>query len=124
MPSYAMPSPDGRTLFVSLGTLYGKEPGAARFVAVFDTADPRRPAQQASIPVGNHTSNRGLVLTGDGKSILTPNNQDHSISVIDVATRKVVRTIPTVNGPAHSVTFHAATGPSKPVGPASPDAKF
>lgn len=119
MPSYAMPSPDGKTLFVSIGTLYGRDAAEARYTAVFDISNPRSPVQQASIEVGNHNANRGLVLTGDGRSILVPNNEDNSVSVIDVATRKVVRTFATVAKPGSMVTFDAKTGPSKPVGPAS-----
>jgi YVTN family beta-propeller protein len=124
MPAYAMPSPDGRTLFVSLGTLYGRDPAEARFTAVFDISNPRNPVQQASIETGNHNANRNLTLTGDGKQILVPNSEDNTVSVIDVATRKVVRTFPTVAKPSHMVTFDGKTGPSKPVGPASAAAKI
>lgn len=123
MPSYAQASIDGKTLFVSLGTLYGRDPGEAKFISVFDISNPARPVQQASIPVGNHNANRHAVLTGDGKFLMIPNGQDNTISVIDTAKREVVRTIATVEKPGAIVTFSDRAGPSKPVGPASSDVK-
>ena len=42
---YAMPSPDGKTVFIEIGTLYGPPNVTAesRFVAVVDLSDPYRP---------------------------------------------------------------------------------
>jgi YVTN family beta-propeller protein len=118
---YAMPSPDGKTVFVEIGTLYGPPNVVAesRFVAVFDLADPSRPIQRASIPVGAGNDTREHALTADGKLLLVTNSLDNSVSVIDVASRQVVRTIETVNRPFRVVTFSDALGPSKPTGPAT-----
>jgi YVTN family beta-propeller protein len=118
---YAMPSPDGKTVFVEIGTLYGPPNVVAesRFVAVFDLSDPHRPVQLPSIPVGAGNDTRDHALTGDGKLLLVPNSLDNSVSVIDVASRQVVRTIPTVARSFRVVTYSAETGPSKPVGPAA-----
>ena len=118
---YAMPSPDGKTVFVEIGTLYGPPNVVAesRFVAVFDLSDPYKPVQLNSIPVGAGNDTRDHALTGDGKLLLVPNSLDNSVSVIDVALRQVVRTMPTVTKPFRVVTFSEGTGPSKPVGPAT-----
>jgi YVTN family beta-propeller protein len=122
---YAMPSSDGKTVFVEIGTLYGPPNVVAesRFVAVFDLSDPYRPVQLDSIPVGAGNDTRDHALTGDGKLLLVPNSMDNSVSVIDTALRQVVRTIPTVTKPFRVVTFSEGTGPSKPVGPATLELK-
>jgi YVTN family beta-propeller protein len=44
---------------------------------------------------------------------------DNSVSVIDIGSRQVVRTIATVTKPFRVVTFSEAIGPSKPAGPAT-----
>jgi YVTN family beta-propeller protein len=118
---YAMPSPDGKTVFVEIGTLYGPPNVVAesRFVAVFDLSDPHRPTQLASIPVGAGNDTREHALTGDGKLLLVTNSLDSSVSVIDVESRQVVRTMPTVTRPFRVVTFSEGIGPSKPTGPAT-----
>jgi YVTN family beta-propeller protein len=91
----------------------------SRFVAVFDLSDPYRPVQLPSIPVGAGNDTRDHALTGDGKLLLVPNSLDNSVSVIDVGSRQVVRTIPTVTKPTRVVTFSEAVGASKPAGPAT-----
>jgi YVTN family beta-propeller protein len=118
---YAMPAPDGKTVFVEVGTLYGPPNVVAesRFVAVFDLSDPYRPAQLPSIPVGAGNDTRDHALTGDGKLLLVPNSLDNSVSVIDVGSRQVVRTVPTVTKPFRVVTLSEGIGPSKPAGPAT-----
>ncbi len=120
-PQYAMPSPDGKTLFVEIGTLYGPPNVVAesRLLAVFDLSDPHRPTQLPSIAVGAGNDTREHALTGDGKLLLVTNSLDNSVSVIDVASRQVVRTIPTVTRPYRVVTFSEGIGPSKPTGPAT-----
>src|SRR5919197_4498329 len=118
---YAMPSPDGKTVFIEVGTLYGPPNVVAesRFVAVFDLSDPYRPVQLASISVGAGNDTRDHALTGDGKLLLVPNSLDNSVSVIDVGSRQVVRTIPTVTKPTRVVAFSEAVGASTPAGPAT-----
>lgn len=118
---YAMPAPDGKTVFVEIGTLYGPPnvPAESRFVAVFDLTDPYRPVQLPSISVGAGNDTREHALTGDGALLVVTNSLENSVSVIDVRSRQVVRTIPTVNRPYRVVTFSEELGPSKPVGPAT-----
>lgn len=118
---YAMPAPDGKTVFVEIGTLYGPPnvPAESRFVAVFDLTDPYRPVQLPSISVGAGNDTREHALTGDGALLVVTNSLENSVSVIDVRSRQVMRTIPTVNRPYRVVTFSEELGPSKPVGPAT-----
>jgi YVTN family beta-propeller protein len=118
---YAMPSPDGKTVFVEIGTLYGPPNliAESRFVAVFDLSDPHRPIQRASIRVGAGNDTREHALTADGKLLLVTNSLENSVSVIDVASRQVLQTIPTVTKPFRVVTFSEEIGPSKPAGPAT-----
>jgi YVTN family beta-propeller protein len=58
-------------------------------------------------------------LTGDGKLLLVPNSLDDSVSIIDIASRQVARTIRTVAKPFRVVTFSEGIGASKPAGPAT-----
>ena len=118
---YAMPSHDGKIVFVEIGTLYGPPNVVAesRFVAVFDLSDPYRPIQLPSIAVGAGNDTREHALTGDGKLLLVTNSLDNTVSVIDPESRQVVRTIPTVAKPFRVVTFSEGIGPSKPTGPAT-----
>src|SRR6266403_657391 len=118
---YAMPAPDGKIVFVEVGTLYGPPNVVAesRFVAVFDLSDPYRPVQLPSIAVGAGNDTREHALTGDGKLLLVPNSLDDSVSIIDIASRQVARTIATVTRPFRVVTFSEGIGASKPAGPAT-----
>jgi YVTN family beta-propeller protein len=118
---YAMPAPDGKSVFVEIGTLYGPPNVVAesRFVAVFGLSDPYRPIQLPSIPVGAGNDTRDHALTGDGTLLLVPNSLENSVSVIDIGLRQVVRTIATVTKPFRVVTFSEGIGPSKPAGPAT-----
>jgi DNA-binding beta-propeller fold protein YncE len=122
---YAMPSPDGRTVFVQVGALYAPPSAApsSSVVAVFDLSDPYRPTQLPSIAIGAGEGTRDHAITGDGKLLIVPNSLDNSVSVIDVAKRALVRTFATVAKPHRAVTFGDETGPSKPVGPATLAAK-
>lgn len=122
---YAMPALDGKTVFVEIGTLYGPPnvPAESRFVAVFDLTDPYRPVQLPSISVGAGNDTREHALTGDGALLVVTNSLENSVSVIDVRSRQVVRTIPTVTRPYRVVTFSEELGPSKPAGPATLEQK-
>jgi YVTN family beta-propeller protein len=118
---YAMPSSDGKTVFVEIGTLYSPPNVMAesRFVAVFDLSDPYRPVQLPSIAVGAGNDTREHAMTGDGKLLLVTNSLDNTVSVINTYSRQVERTIPTVTRPFRVVTFSEGIGPSKPTGPAT-----
>jgi YVTN family beta-propeller protein len=49
------------------------------------------------VEVGNHPAH--VDYSGDGKYVLVTNNEDNTVSVIDLATYEIVKTIPTGNGP-------------------------
>jgi YVTN family beta-propeller protein len=102
-----MPAPDGKTLFIQIGTLYSPPNTEvdSRFTAVFDMSDPYRPVQLSSVAVGAGEDTRDHALTGDGKLLVVPNRLDKSVSVIDVGSRQVVRTISTVDKPHRVATF-------------------
>ncbi len=120
-PTYPIASPDGRTLFLQLGTLPAPRGTAAesRRLAVFDLSDPRRPAQLPSVEVGRGNAGRDHAMTGDGRLLLVPNALDDTVSLVAVDERRVLATFPTVPGPYRLGTF-GPEGPSKPVGPATP----
>jgi hypothetical protein len=120
-PTYPIAAPDGRTLFLQLGTLPAPRGTAAesRRLAVFDLSDPRRPAQLPSVEVGAGNAGRDHAMTGDGRLLLVPNALEDTVSVVGVAERRVAATFPTVAGPYRLGTF-GPEGPSKPVGPAAP----
>ncbi|TAD88867.1 MAG: hypothetical protein EAZ99_12005 [Alphaproteobacteria bacterium] len=116
-PGYAI-APDGRHLFVQLGTLGGVREARSREIAVFDLGQPARPRQLPSIQIGAGDGTRDHAVTGDGRFLLVPNSLDATVSVVAIATRTVVKTLPTLPRPSRVGTFGAA-GPSKPVGPPS-----
>jgi DNA-binding beta-propeller fold protein YncE len=122
---YAMPSPDGKTVFVTVGTIAGPpgKPSEGRFLAVFDVSDPYRPVQLASVPVGGGDASRSVVMTGDGKFLVVPNAMDSTVTIVDVASRTAVRTFASVPNARLAATFSHTAGPSKPAGPAAATAK-
>lgn len=124
-PSYPVASPDGKTLFVQLGTIAppSHQAGsigivASSAIAVFDIADPRRPRQLPSIAVGRGAGPRELALSGNGRLLLAADGLDDSISVVGVAERRVLHRFATVAAPVRLATF-GPDGPSKPAGPAN-----
>ena len=75
-------APDGRTLVIATHTPR---------VLVFDLADPAKPRLDGSIDVGEmpwHPS-----FSEDGRTLYVPNQGSDDISVIDMRTRTVVKTI-------------------------------
>jgi hypothetical protein len=120
VPEYGVFSPDGKRLFVQLGTLTSaRAPGdRASQIAVFDMTDPYRPRQEPSITVGAASGHRGLVLSGDGRWLLSAAKEDATVTVVDIARRKVLKTIPAQLGASRVVTYDDKGRPSKPVGPA------
>lgn len=107
---------DGKRLFVSLSS--GMNPdGFVDREVVFDTSDPARPVQLASVKTGRGSGHHGQTLTGDDKYLFVADNLDNTVTQIDVATLTVVRTLPVGEMPHWVATYGNLVGPSHQVGP-------
>jgi YVTN family beta-propeller protein len=84
---------------------------------VLDVSDPADPKQLESVSIGSSYGSHGETLSGDGKFLIVANNKDASVSVIDAATAKVVKTLDVGNAGKTMATFGTAEGPSHQVGP-------
>lgn len=81
-------SRDGKRLYVlDQGSIMGRPPGEKMY-----ELDPRTGAVRATIKVGRVP--RALVLSDDGKTAYTSNYYDANISVVDLAARRAVATVP------------------------------
>lgn len=94
-------SPDGKKLFVvgtkAVTNVHGHgHDGAQGTLLVFD-AKTFGSSEPLEIEVGEHPAH--VVVTPDGKRALVTNSEDNDISVIDVASSKIVGTIPTGQSP-------------------------
>ncbi len=84
---------------------------------VFDISDPKNPIQLPSLTVGKSRGHHPETLTGDGKWLIEGDNLDNTVTVIEVGTGKVVKTILVVTGPSTLATWGSEVGPSHPAGP-------
>jgi YVTN family beta-propeller protein len=81
-------SSDGKRLYVlDQGSVMGRLPGEKMY-----ELDPQTGVVRATIKVGRVP--RALVLSDDGKTAYTSNYYDANISVVDLATRRLVATVP------------------------------
>lgn len=110
-------SQNGKTMFVAVSG--GSEITTARVrqEMVFDLASPAAPVQLASIKVGTSTGERATEMSGDGKWLFVADVVDATVTQIDVATLKVVATIPVKATPRMLATFGTVEGPSYQIGP-------
>lgn len=115
-PAYAFVTPDGRTLAVTVGTLNANEPGRAEVLVIFDLADPARPQQLASIPVGKAAGHRDAAITKDGRYLFVPGNADASVTVVDLSERRAVRRLQVAAEPNRVAAWSPSAGPTKAPG--------
>ena len=94
-PRHLSLSRDGRTLWVGLGT-------AAQELAVVDVSNPLRPQLRGHVrpPFLLHD----VALTPDGRRAWVTAGESSSVAVFDVRTARVLRILPSDEGPQH-VTF-------------------
>jgi len=76
-------SPDGNTL-VATAQLTGQ-------LLIFDTSDPARPRFAGSVELGHQPWHP--VMTADGGRVYVGNKDDNTISVVDLASRSVIKVI-------------------------------
>jgi DNA-binding beta-propeller fold protein YncE len=120
-PAYSVLSGDSRTLFITLGTLGGASPEASqaarsRKLVMFDLSEPSNPRQLASLDVGAAHGHRDLAVSADGRLLFVPSNRDHTLSVIDMTERRVLRSFRVAEEPNRVAAFGPG-GPSRPTGP-------
>jgi YVTN family beta-propeller protein len=118
--SHLTASADGTKLFVIPGSASTPAERRARKVLVVDVsnlaADPASAKQLPSIDVGDSHGDNSDALSGDGKLLFVTNNAATTVSAIDTATLRVVRTFTVPGGsPKVVATFGDAEGGSKPV---------
>ena len=106
----------GNRMLIALGGGFMVGDARTRQEVVIDLTDPANPVQEASLAIGATTSHRGDTLAGDGRSYITANTIDGTLSVIDMTTLDV-RTITTSAMPLTVATFGSAEGPSHQTGP-------
>jgi YVTN family beta-propeller protein len=110
-------SQDGKTLFITPAAATDDVSSRVRQELVVDVSQPFVLTQRPSIPVGASTGNHADALSPDGRSLFVANNVDSTVSEIDTATQKVVRTLSlSVNSRTMSL-FGTDIGPSEQVGP-------
>lgn len=122
-PAYAFVTPDGRTLALTVGTLNAAQPGRAEVLVLFDLADPARPAQVASVPVGAAAGHRDAAMTTDGRILFVPGSADASVTIVDLAQRRAIRRLAVAAEPNRVAAWSPTAGPTKAPGSITPAAR-
>jgi hypothetical protein len=115
-PAYAFVTADGRTLALTVGTLNAAQPGRAEMLVLFDLADPARPTQVASVPVGAAAGHRDAAITADGRILFVPGNADASVTIVDLVERRAVRRLAVAAEPNRVAAWSPTAGPTKAPG--------
>jgi YVTN family beta-propeller protein len=115
--SHILFSLDGSKAFINVASASTDSNSRVNQQVALDVSDPADPGQLASIAIGSSFGSHGETLTGDGKYLIVANNKDGSVSLIDVASGSVSRTIATGNAGKTLATFGTVEGPSHQVGP-------
>ena len=117
-PGHLALSADGKSLFVAIGGGFMVAEARSTQHLLLDVSDPANPVLKPGIEIGQGTGHRADAISGDGKYLFVTNNVEGSVSQIDVATAKVVRTLKTRETPLTLATWGAKEGPSAQTGPA------
>ena len=90
-----MVSPDGKTVYLVGDSANGKQLGTVKssLVDVIDVSNPQHPRYVKSITTGSFALE--AAITPDGRQLWVVNAGDGTVSVIDIATNRVVHTIST-----------------------------
>lgn len=116
-PGHVLVDATHRQLFVTPAGGFGNASARVRRSLVFDASNPSQPVQVASISVGAGTGHMADALTGNDRYVLVVGTVDGTVTVIDAATRQVVRTIDVGPNPTQVATWGSAEGPSHQTGP-------
>jgi DNA-binding beta-propeller fold protein YncE len=116
-PSHLLFSLDGRKAFVNVASASADSASRVSRQLVLDLSDPAAPVQEASIAIGSSFGSHGETLTGDGKYLIVANNEDASVSVIDVAAGTAAKTLDLGNAGKALAAWGSAEGPSHQAGP-------
>jgi DNA-binding beta-propeller fold protein YncE len=115
-PSHILFSLDGNRAFVNVAS--ASDPAArASLQLSLDVSDPAHPRQGPSIAIGSSYGSHGETLTGDGKLLIVANNKDATVSLIDVASATVAKTLAIGNAGKTLATYGSAEGPGHQAGP-------
>jgi YVTN family beta-propeller protein len=116
-PGHLQLSPDGKTLFVAIGGGFMVASARSTQHLVIDVSDPAQASQKPSLTIGQASGHRHDALSGDGKFVFVTNNEDDSVTQIDVSTNTVVKTIRTKDRPLTVATWGSTEGASEVPGP-------
>lgn len=96
IPNASVCSPDGKLLYVALTSAVNPG-GPGQLLAL----DPLTGAVLSTLPVGSTPTD--VLITPDGKTAITVNKGSSNLSVVDLASSSVVRTIPAEVSPSKAV---------------------
>jgi hypothetical protein len=115
-PSHILFSLDGNRAFINVAS--ASDPAARVSLQLsLDVSDPAHPRQGPSVAIGSSYGSHGETLTGDGKLLIVANNKDATVSLIDVASATVAKTLSIGNAGKTLATYGSAEGPGHQAGP-------
>lgn len=115
-PGKIITSQDGSRLFIASAGGFGDMKARVRKHMIVDISSPGQPKQLASVATGAGSGHVAASMSAKGLMI-TADNADNSVSVIDVLKGTLVRTIKTSVTPLIAATWGTEEGPGYQVGP-------
>jgi hypothetical protein len=110
-PGHSLVDSHHKQLFITPAGGFGDETARVRYELIVDISNPSAPVQLESTPIGAGTGHMDDALSGDHQSIFTVGTIDGTVSQLDCATRKVVKTFDVGPNPTQATTFGTAEGP-------------